>query len=226
MSPGRSSRWPRCSWSARCTRATACAGGADRHGRRARRHGPAGARAAHQRRLRRGRGHPRPPPGAGAAASRRRGAGPGGCGLLRQDRHPDRRQHHVRPLSSGSTTQAPSRRGARRARRRGGPERHAGRRSGRRFPPPAGWARESAVPFSSARKWSAASFAGHGTWVLGAPEVVLAAAPPGGPGPGRHARRRAGAGSSCWPGPRGSAGQRVAPAGPAAGARSSCSPSS
>jgi cation-transporting ATPase E len=29
------------------------------------------------------------------------------------------------------------------------------------------------VPFSSARKWSAASFAGHGTWVLGAPEMVL-----------------------------------------------------
>ena len=29
------------------------------------------------------------------------------------------------------------------------------------------------MPFSSARKWSAASFAGHGTWVLGAPEMVL-----------------------------------------------------
>src|SRR6266487_1477180 len=32
------------------------------------------------------------------------------------------------------------------------------------------------VPFSSARKWSAASFDGHGNFVLGAPEVVLAAA--------------------------------------------------
>jgi cation-transporting P-type ATPase E len=41
------------------------------------------------------------------------------------------------------------------------------------FPPPDGWARQAAVPFSSARKWSAASFAGHGTWVLGAPEMVL-----------------------------------------------------
>ncbi len=40
-------------------------------------------------------------------------------------------------------------------------------------PPPPGWARLAAVPFSSARKWSAASFAGHGTWVLGAPEMVL-----------------------------------------------------
>jgi cation-transporting ATPase E len=45
---------------------------------------------------------------------------------------------------------------------------------GQAFPPPRGWARRDAVPFSSARKWSAASFAGHGTWVLGAPEIVLA----------------------------------------------------
>jgi cation-transporting P-type ATPase E len=48
---------------------------------------------------------------------------------------------------------------------------------GRGFPPPQGWACEDAVPFSSARKWSAASFAGRGAWVLGAPEMVL----PGGP---------------------------------------------
>jgi cation-transporting P-type ATPase E len=41
--------------------------------------------------------------------------------------------------------------------------------------PPPGWTRQHAVPFSSARKWSAASFAGHGTWVLGAPEMVLPA---------------------------------------------------
>jgi cation-transporting P-type ATPase E len=41
--------------------------------------------------------------------------------------------------------------------------------------PPRGWTRQDAVPFSSARKWSAASFAGHGTWVLGAPEMVLPA---------------------------------------------------
>ena len=44
---------------------------------------------------------------------------------------------------------------------------------GQAFPPPRGWARQAAVPFSSARKWSAASFTGHGTWVLGAPEMVL-----------------------------------------------------
>jgi len=44
---------------------------------------------------------------------------------------------------------------------------------GQAFPPPRGWTRQDAAPFSSARKWSAASFAGHGTWVLGAPEMVL-----------------------------------------------------
>ena len=36
------------------------------------------------------------------------------------------------------------------------------------------WRADGAVPFSSARKWSAASFGEHGTWVLGAPEVLLA----------------------------------------------------
>ncbi|MBO0833969.1 MAG: HAD-IC family P-type ATPase [Actinobacteria bacterium] len=42
------------------------------------------------------------------------------------------------------------------------------------FPTPLDWPRAGAVPFSSTRKWSAGSFAGHGTWVLGAPEIVLA----------------------------------------------------
>jgi hypothetical protein len=42
------------------------------------------------------------------------------------------------------------------------------------WPAPAGWTPTAAVPFSSARKWSAAEFGGAGTWVLGAPEVVLA----------------------------------------------------
>lgn len=46
---------------------------------------------------------------------------------------------------------------------------------GRAFPPPEGWVRQDEVPFSSARKWSAVSFARHGTWVLGAPEMVLPA---------------------------------------------------
>ncbi|MFM8304497.1 MAG: HAD-IC family P-type ATPase [Actinomycetota bacterium] len=52
------------------------------------------------------------------------------------------------------------------------------------FPPVAGWTRTATVPFSSARKWSAAAFAGQGSWVIGAPEMVC-------PDPGTPARRRA-----------------------------------
>src|SRR5262249_35241496 len=44
---------------------------------------------------------------------------------------------------------------------------------GQAFPSPPGWNGRDTVHFSSARKWSAATFAGHGTWVLGAPEMVL-----------------------------------------------------
>jgi cation-transporting ATPase E len=42
-----------------------------------------------------------------------------------------------------------------------------------RFSDAPGWVADGAVPFSSARKWSAASFVDRGTWVLGAPEIVL-----------------------------------------------------
>ncbi|HEY3750692.1 MAG TPA: HAD-IC family P-type ATPase [Pseudonocardiaceae bacterium] len=43
---------------------------------------------------------------------------------------------------------------------------------------PPSWAAVATVPFSSARKWSAAAFDGHGGWVLGAPDVLLAPADP------------------------------------------------
>lgn len=39
---------------------------------------------------------------------------------------------------------------------------------------PPGWQPQAVVPFSSARKWSGAAFAGHGSWVLGAPDLLLA----------------------------------------------------
>lgn len=42
-----------------------------------------------------------------------------------------------------------------------------------------GWALTDSVAFSSARKWSAASFDGHGAWYLGAPDILLEHAPPG-----------------------------------------------
>lgn len=49
----------------------------------------------------------------------------------------------------------------------------------RHFPCPPAWEKVAAVPFSSARKWSATAFAGRGTWVLGAPEMVLPDVPSG-----------------------------------------------
>lgn len=42
------------------------------------------------------------------------------------------------------------------------------------YPSGPSWQVSSRVPFSSARKWSSMSFDGQGTWVLGAPENVLA----------------------------------------------------
>lgn len=40
------------------------------------------------------------------------------------------------------------------------------------FDEPPGWRVQASVPFSSARKWSGATFPGHGSWLLGAPEVL------------------------------------------------------
>jgi cation-transporting P-type ATPase E len=40
------------------------------------------------------------------------------------------------------------------------------------YPQSPGWTVTGEVPFSSARKWSAVSFSGAGTWVLGAPSIV------------------------------------------------------
>jgi cation-transporting ATPase E len=39
--------------------------------------------------------------------------------------------------------------------------------------PAGGWECSANVPFSSARKWSSATFADHGAWVIGAPEMLL-----------------------------------------------------
>jgi cation-transporting P-type ATPase E len=45
---------------------------------------------------------------------------------------------------------------------------------GKAFSHPAAISARTTVPFSSARKWSGASFDGLGTWLLGAPEMLLA----------------------------------------------------
>ena len=42
-----------------------------------------------------------------------------------------------------------------------------------------GWTLTDSVAFSSARKWSASTFADHGSWYLGAPDILLDRAEPG-----------------------------------------------
>jgi cation-transporting ATPase E len=39
--------------------------------------------------------------------------------------------------------------------------------------PGPGWPVASATAFSAARKWSSVTFTGHGTWILGAPDMIL-----------------------------------------------------
>lgn len=55
------------------------------------------------------------------------------------------------------------------------------------------WTTTSVIPFSSARKWSGASFDGQGTWLLGAPEVLMTALAEqqGGKGSAHDAQTRA-----------------------------------
>ncbi len=47
-----------------------------------------------------------------------------------------------------------------------------------------GWRPSQVTAFSSARKWSAASYDGQGTWIIGSPEVILDAAEDRGGGDG------------------------------------------
>ncbi len=64
---------------------------------------------------------------------------------------------------------------------------------------PAGWAAATVVPFSSARKYSAADFGDRGgSWVLGAPDVILAADDPQ-RGRGGGGRRGGAAGTGAGP---------------------------
>jgi cation-transporting P-type ATPase E len=41
------------------------------------------------------------------------------------------------------------------------------------YPQAPGWPATASAPFKSATKWSGVSFAGHGDWVIGAPDVLL-----------------------------------------------------
>ncbi len=56
---------------------------------------------------------------------------------------------------------------------------------------PPGWIATATAPFKSATKWSGASYRGHGNWVIGAPDVLLAPAsdPDSGSGAAEQAER-------------------------------------
>ena len=49
---------------------------------------------------------------------------------------------------------------------------------GEAYEMPPGWTATATAPFKSATKWSGTSYAGHGNWVIGAPDVLLDAASP------------------------------------------------
>ena len=199
MSPGRSCRSAALLIVSQLHVHDTVAGRAHGHRGRAGGDGAPGAGPADQRGLRGGRDRAGPAPGPGPAAARGGGPGPGGRRVPGQDRHPDRRGHRLRP------PHPPRRSGT--GRRRRWARSPTRKPATRRWPPSGrpsrrrGGRAEADVPFSSARKWSAASFAGHGTWVLGAPEMVLP------PGPRDYLAQAAGAGrgrrsgSWCWPAP-------------------------
>ena len=46
------------------------------------------------------------------------------------------------------------------------------------YPQPPGWTATATAPFKSATKWSGASYAEHGNWIIGAPDVLLDPASP------------------------------------------------
>jgi cation-transporting P-type ATPase E len=71
---------------------------------------------------------------------------------------------------------------------------------GEALPAPSGWTVEDSVPFSSARKWSAARLRGRGSWVLGAPEIVA---------DGGGAAGTVGPGGAAGPGAAGAAAARA-----------------
>ena len=106
--------------------------------------------------------------------------------LPRQDRHAHRRRRSSSTTSRPLDDDVPGARRARRARRRPEPATRPRARSREAFADAARAGRAPRhVPFSSARKWSGATFAGSGTWVFGAPEMVWVGRPADDPVRGR-----------------------------------------
>ena len=119
------------------------------------------------------RGAPRQTARARAGAGGRRGPRARGRPVHRQDRHAHRGSTRASIASSGSTrisTAGP----ALAALAAADPAPNATLQAIAQglSAATAGWSVERTVPFSSARKWGAAAFAGHGAWVLGAPDIL------------------------------------------------------
>ena len=155
----------------------------------------------------------RPPPGARAGAARGRGTGAGRCRLPRQDRARSPRGSSSSSGSRSSTrtptpTSVTAALGAMSHDEGGNATQDA---IADAFPAPRAGTRDGRVPFSSARKWSAASF--ERTRHLGARRAG------DGAGSTRRIRRatrptsspRPAAGCCCWPAPTSLAGDELPP---------------
>ena len=161
--------------------------------------GARGPRAAHQRRVHGRGGHAGSPPGAGAGAARGRGPGAGRRRVPRQDGHAHRGRRSCSTSSSRSTAATTARHGsARRARRRREPQRHRASRSRRSSRRPTVDAHRRGAVLVGPQVERGDASTGTGSWVMGAPEMVLTDDVVAGTGARRRARRRAGGARSCW----------------------------
>ena len=167
-------------------------------GGRCRRHGARRVGASDDARLRPRRDSTGAPAGAGPGTGCHRRPRPGRCAVHRQDGDPDRAGHERRHDRDARGDVAVEE--ALGALVGSDPSPNATIRALASLPVPPDWAAEVRVPFSSARKWSAVQFAGRGSWVLGAPDVVWRRPVPSRP-PCRSGSRRSPPGaavSSSW----------------------------
>ncbi len=145
-----------------------------RFGGRHRRDGARGSRAADERRVR-----VRRRPAGQASRARRRNCRRSRCSRASTSCASTRRARSPRAVWSSTRSSCSARTACTVTRSRRSPPPNPTRtppssRSARASPTrPDGWLAASTVPFSSARKWSGADFGTRGTWVLGAPDVLL-----------------------------------------------------
>ena len=156
---------------------------------------------------------------AGAGAAGRRGARARGRALHRQDGDAHRGQARGRVGRAAQRRGATSRTRSRRSRPpTSTPTRRWRRSANGSRPCRAAGRRPRAVPFSSARKWSAVTFGERGSWLVGGADVLI-----GDERRGERPRGRRGGGRIAGAGPgarrRAAAGRRAPAVAPTGGAR-------